>query len=199
MHFCCSVLLPSCGECDRIIGPADVEADVERVMEPSYEGEEFHGRNPRWDSWHIGGRFTGIYSDYDPNTDPTNIETCTVCNGTGMRNDELGKEARLGNPDYTCNGCKGEGKKMKWPSLWTKNSKDVLPVQEVLDREDFCASYAILEPNGVWFDREEAQNIYYPPADDERKKRLDVEWDQQIRNLLEKYKDHLLVVVDCHI
>lgn len=36
---------------------------------------------------------------------------CSVCNGTGLRNDDIGIVARSKNPEYTCNGCSGEGKR----------------------------------------------------------------------------------------
>lgn len=36
-------------------------------------------------------------------------QKCRLCEGTGMRNDEIGKRAREARPDYKCNGCQGEG------------------------------------------------------------------------------------------
>jgi len=36
-------------------------------------------------------------------------ENCHCCDGTGLRNDKLGREARKEDPNYTCNGCRGKG------------------------------------------------------------------------------------------
>ena len=36
-----------------------------------------------WDSWRIGGRWTGVLADYDPEVDPRNLEICRSCAGTG--------------------------------------------------------------------------------------------------------------------
>jgi len=62
------------------------------------------GGDGKYDWYQLGGRFTGYFTDYNPNTDPKNVETCGLCEGTGMRNDEMGQKTREQNPDYKCNG-----------------------------------------------------------------------------------------------
>lgn len=77
--------------------------------------------NPRakWDGWRVGGRYGGrLAPGYDPRKDPANLETCWLCHGTGMRNDEIGRAARLADPSYTCNNCSGAGKSIKFESKW---------------------------------------------------------------------------------
>lgn len=74
----------------------------------------------KWDWYQIGGRWSGALDpSYDPATDPRNIETCNLCAGTGMRNDDGGRKARSKDPTYTCNGCDGKGTAVKWPTQWT--------------------------------------------------------------------------------
>lgn len=101
-----------------------------------------------WDWYQIGGRWSGVHvPDYQPETDPSNIEHSKICGGTGFRHDGVGKNARAGDPTYTCNGCGtyngdkkcwqhgecGPGKKVKWPSEWRRFEGDVLPVKNVPD------------------------------------------------------------------
>lgn len=75
--------------------------------------------NSKWDWWQIGGRYSGrLAPGYNPELDPANIETCLLCEGSGMRNDPLGVAHRLTDPSYTCNGCGGKGRSPKWPSQW---------------------------------------------------------------------------------
>ncbi|TCL90327.1 hypothetical protein C8J38_10843 [Rhizobium sp. PP-WC-2G-219] len=76
--------------------------------------------NATWDWWQLGGRYSGrLAAGYDPEKDPANIETCWLCQGTGKRSDEIAVQCRVGNPEYTCNGCDGKGRSVKWPSKWT--------------------------------------------------------------------------------
>ena len=85
-------------------------------------GKRMTTYNPdsKWDWYQTGGRWTGYYSDYDPSTDPKNIEVCSLCDGTGMRagwawidadgahyKDDWAKECG------GCNGCKGTGNSVK--------------------------------------------------------------------------------------
>jgi len=83
------------------------------------------------DWWQIGGRWTGILDGYDPEKDPINIETCPQCNGTGKRDDLIGRRMKEDNPDFTCNSCKGEGKRVKWPTQWEEHKGDILPLDKV--------------------------------------------------------------------
>lgn len=89
-------------------------------------------KNKKWDFWQVGGRWTGmLMPTYEPEQDPRNKETCSICNGTGQRNDQLGKEQRLADPTYTCNGCKGTGIEVKWPTEWAKISGDQTMLKDV--------------------------------------------------------------------
>jgi hypothetical protein len=76
--------------------------------------------NGKWDYWTLGGRYSGrLKPHYDPEKDPDNQEPCFICDGTGRRDDEIGREQRLRKPEYRCNGCDGKGTRPKWPSKWT--------------------------------------------------------------------------------
>ena len=37
------------------------------------------------------------------------LEKCDICDGQGIRNDEIGKQARKLDSAYTCNSCNGQG------------------------------------------------------------------------------------------
>lgn len=73
----------------------------------------------KWDWWTIGGRYSGrLAAGYDPEKDPANFERCFLCHGSGRREDDIGRNARATNPDYTCNGCNGTGSALKFESKW---------------------------------------------------------------------------------
>lgn len=75
--------------------------------------------NAMWDWWVVGGRYGGrLAPGYDPELDPENLETCFLCLGTGKRDDAIGRSHRSQNPEYTCNGCDGKGRSVKFPSQW---------------------------------------------------------------------------------
>lgn len=73
----------------------------------------------KWDWYIIGGRYSGKFElGYDPEKDPANIETCDLCGGTGIRNDSVVQNKE-------CNGCHGEGRRVKWPTLWVNKGNIV--------------------------------------------------------------------------
>lgn len=95
--------------------------------------------NAKWDGWVVGGRWTGfLMPNYDPEEDPANKETCFLCMGTGKRPD---MEVADG-----CNGCKGKGVSVKWPTHWRKTDGDQvrrgdLPLEELrLEAESRAAA-----------------------------------------------------------
>lgn len=98
-----------------------VEPAVDFQMKPFDENGSCFKNGSRWDWYSIGGRYTGKFlPDYEPGEDPANQERCWICAGTGMRNDELGREERAKNPAYTCNGCDGKGVSTMFPSKWVQ-------------------------------------------------------------------------------
>ena len=139
---------------------------VESVLAPYRENEDGEGW---WDWYQIGGRYTGRHvPDYDPNTDPDNIETCDICNGTGFRTDKLGNKERAKTPSYTCNACgdfdrpvkgkitgwkhgpAGAGKQVKWPTKWARFTGDIM---EVKDLPESLTCYTLIVQGQV-FQRE---------------------------------------------
>ena len=96
----------------------DVKEAVAYQMEPFNENGEWFKDGSRWDWWVIGGRFTDRLDAerYDPSSDPANKQTCWLCNGTGKRDDALGRQERQRDPSYGCNGCGGTGMETKHPS-----------------------------------------------------------------------------------
>jgi hypothetical protein len=68
--------------------------NVEQLLAPYDEnGECFRDGKAdlpasRWDWYAIGGRWTGMYSDYEPYLDPKNWSVCDLCGGTGFRSDK---------------------------------------------------------------------------------------------------------------
>lgn len=136
--------------------PEKVNEQIENIMSPYYKELEikrhkedgdvwFDNPNGFWDWWQIGGSYTGCHSGYNPAEDPANIEKCWLCNSTGFRNDRLGKDSRIQDPSYTCNGCGyfnhdtkqwehgkyGPGKRLKWPTNFTEHYGDIQAVKDI--------------------------------------------------------------------
>jgi hypothetical protein len=145
-------------------------------------------RNTRgyWDWFQIGGRWTGMFSGYEPEKDPRNIERCRLCNGTGKR------------PDMTvadsCNGCQGKGMSVVWPTQFVKHDGDIVPVQHVLDGwNDESGGFAMLTPDGVWHAK--GRMGWFGCSTDEM---TVVEWRDYQKKILADFPDCLAVVVDLH-
>ncbi len=111
----------------------DIQIPFKTVFaSPEAFAREFHGYtdikngrygitcNPdsKWDWWQIGGNYSNLFSDRDPEDNPKNWETCFLCKGTGVRKDAFGQQARQINPDANCNGCNGKGQSLKNASAW---------------------------------------------------------------------------------
>lgn len=143
MHYGALVVIPGCyvGDIEeaveKLLAPFDESLEVElSPIDPDYPDEPQYMHNPRsfWDWWQIGGRWTGYLSDYDPHLDPANIETCHLCAGSGLRNDQLGRDQRARDPEYTCNGCGGKGAAIAWPTSWRRHDGDITRWSAVKDR-----------------------------------------------------------------
>lgn len=178
----------------------------------------------KWDWYEIGGRWTGMLTDYDPGEDPENWETCPVCRGTGSRDDELGLRYRERYPGYACNGCNGKGWRVKPPARFRDYEGDVQPVANLLEQiEEFVPGelteeqekenekllphlqikpstvppvipYAVITPDGEWHQHVETDWFGVPNDEPD----LD-EWTRTVTGILAQHADCFAVVVDCHI
>lgn len=138
----------------------------------------------KWDWYVVGGRWTGFLTDYNPATDPRNIETCYLCHGSGTRTD-----MKVNNG---CNGCNGAGKSVKFS--YAPYEGDLGTVAQMLDGGDKRIPFAILLPDGRWIERGEMG--WWGCVSNEQGRD---EWVNQVRTLLEPLRDRQVVVVDCHI
>lgn len=177
MHFFAVALVPDV---------ADVEDAVSAAMAPFDENVHDDGH---WDWWVLGGRWTGVWSEYDPAEDPANYETCFICHGTGIRSDALGLAHRRHNPGYTCNGC-GQygrpGRQLKHAADWVRCAEDVLPTIQASGQERI--PHTVISPDG-WLAKKNWTGEHFEDVTD---------FEEQYRALLAKYADHLAVVVDYH-
>ena len=154
--------------------------------------------NGKWDWWTIGGRWTGhLRPDYDPYKDPRNLKTCWLCHGTGKRDDELGRNFRLKDPTYTCNGCNGSGQEVVFASKLAEppeggNVALVSRVLQLLDEGHNLLPFAIIRPTGEWLEKGEMG--WWGIVTDEKEA-----WPKAARSVLEEYTDHWAIVVDCHV
>lgn len=166
-----------------MVPPGTSRDDAEKLVAEAFAPYCEHDNDEGWwDFWQIGGRFTGKYSEYDPEADPANTETCWLCQGTGKRPDaeQFGQawvEATGG-----CNSCMGKGVALNWPTKWVAHDGDICPVEFALNTQP---PFTALLPDGTvigaseWPDDQEA---HY----------------QRVREALAPYRDQWLVVVDYH-
>jgi len=164
---------------------ADAEEAVATAL-ADYEGQ-------KWDWFRLGGRFTGALTGYDPEKDPANVETCVWCKGTGRRDDATGREARKANPEYTCNGCGGEGKRVKWPTQWAPHAGDVGSVKAALEADP---PYALVI-DGEWI---ESETFFYDHGASKGQFFKQTDWPRVVREMLSALDAAAkrIVVVDCH-
>ena len=202
MHFFAIVLVPD--------NTTDIEEKVAEIMLPHEEKYDEHSdeHSGFWDWYQIGGRWTGVLSNYDPREDPNNIEVCKLCNGTGRRNDKIAQQLRAKDSSYTCNGCGGKGRSAKWPTDWKSHGGDTVPLDACLN-DEIRLPYALLTESEV-YKKQEVWNhpdFFGWPREggdrskyDELTKKIDEEHDKEIRAKLESYrgKNMIAVVVDYH-
>ena len=125
------------------------------------EGRYFYwttyNQKSKWDWYVIGGRWTGRLDGkgYEPDKDPKNMETCTCCKGTGMREDMGSIDAKgnkIFNDDWArecngCNVCHGTGKSVKWNYRAYKG--DIIWAKDIPKE---ITTHAILTPDGKWLE-----------------------------------------------
>jgi len=120
-----------------------IERLVAEAMGPHEDSGGF------WDWYQIGGRWTGLFDNYDPTKEPENNEVCWLCHGTGLRNDDIGKAQREADPNYTCNSCGGKGIAVKWPTQFKNYPGDIIPISQ-LTEEHLKRFYRVVTPYGAF-------------------------------------------------
>ena len=187
-HFAVLVLCP---ETTRKINAA-----VTRLLAPYNESGRGLRGGTWWDWWQIGGRHTGMLDkDYDPETDPANIEACEYCEG-GVTTQAIADhfpayQQFLGQP---CFQCKGTEKRAKWPTQWVPFGGDIKPVAEIRLEQMSFTPFAIVTPDGEWH----ASSADWWSGDPEGQQGKAVDWQQEVIALLAANPTATAVVVDCH-
>lgn len=160
----------------------------------------------KWDWWVIGGRWTGWLAppEAQPEKNPDNWEKCWLCAGTGLRNDALGVQTRLENPEYTCNGCNGKGTNLKWPTELADDGYNVVAPRYIeslgiIDPDEGLPTpFAFVTTDGEWHER--GQMGWFGISHNESDTNL---WQEEWRKALSDHSDgfdgYRVVVVDMHI
>lgn len=164
------------------------------------EYETTYNPNSKWDWYQIGGRWTGLFSDYDPTKDERNYSECNFCNGTGDREGWVYYEngERKFKDDWAeecngCNSCHGTGKSLNYG--FVPFPGDVTKVKNVLNNwSEDKVPFAIMTPNGQWIERGEM--MMFGMVDNEKEKNV---WIRQCKAIMEEYDEATIIVVDCHI
>jgi hypothetical protein len=152
-----------------------------------------YNKKSKWDWWIIGGRWPDYFNfgDYDPFTDPDNIEDCNICGATGKRR----PPPACGPGDQPCNGCDGKGKRLKFslkPTHTSANVSDLLIRWK--SKETRKVPFAIVDPSGRW--AEKGEMGWWACVSNEKKTN---DWEKQVKAIYERYPRHIAVAVDMHI
>ena len=158
----------------------------------------------KWDWYQVGGRWEGeLVEGYNANDAIRNYEKCSYCEGTGLRNDEIGNERRAEDPDWGCNGCHisyAEGKTAKLPNgkpaLGMKRTFGNAPtgtnVAFMKDIAKAFTPFAFVTPRFEWL--QTARMGWWAQTTDDNG-----EYEKQWEDARKTYGDHVAVLVDCHI
>lgn len=153
----------------------DIVGDLEQAMMPfHYE----HRREITWDWYQIGGRWTGVFSkEYNPTTDPANLEECRFCQGED------------------CIHCNGTGLEVKWPTQWKDFAGDVAtPAQVLKMKEDHKLGYYFLMGETFYARTWYHDDKQYPDCFENNP-----EFDSQVENALRlAHPNSKVVAVDIH-
>jgi len=121
-----------CLKCDDILSKKDIQAGRDN-SEYSINKTTAKKISSRLNKLHKEGDIKEHEEIYTLYLESLPDEECQICEGTGIRNDELGKQQRAKDPSYTCNGCKGKGSKDNFFKLYPFHVDNVLAFGE------FCA------------------------------------------------------------
>jgi hypothetical protein len=187
MHYFAAAVIP------EGIAYDEAEPYVAKVMAPWNEKWTDDGRSQGlWDWWVVGGRWTGVWAEYDPTKDPRNLEPCTICGGSGVRPggvEEFGQE--WFDWCHGCNGCLGKGQRPKHPPRWVKLEFDLVPVERFLEWPRVFRRPITLISEDAALERE--------PWDGENfGKHTDEEWEAKVQAFLAPHRSKQLIVVDYH-
>ena len=195
MHFPIIVIMKNgfqFAEVDRLLRPFDEGISVAEYLNEDGVPTTYNPES-RWDWWQIGGRWTGVLSGtYNPREDAANIQTCTVCDGTGVRpggREQFGEhwfEATKG-----CNGCEGTGQSLKWPTEWASFVGDCVPVDKIPGGFVPCG---LVTPDGEWHG--DGALWCGGPVENAR---TTAGWETEFRSIVNDYLECSAVIVDCHI
>lgn len=192
MHSLIGVILPFKYDGDKL------HEAIGTILSPWNENDE-SVKDGQWDWWQLGGRWTGVWSDYNPLTDPANWEACWLCHGTGRRDDPIASRHReTVDPAYACNGCGyGQGPKpgiaVKYATQWViRPDKDVIAVPALvalLAQPEPAQPSAIVAAPDHWV----ADQTWNGKDFD-----VDPDWAGTLDRTLTKYRDCWVTAVDIH-
>src|SRR5208283_4821386 len=193
-------------------GSQDIRAAVSEVMDNYFDEICLQ-------FWCIGGAWTGIIDDPSPYDEPANFSVCSHCEGSGVR-------ASITGAATTCPVCGGRGGIMKDPSEWVTPPLDYRSTTS-LDPATVQVPYTVFTPDGrveardlryfvpaTWRDQRAYEHIslmrghipadkiikWYDPALDpevETYEEVKDRWLSQLRDILARYPNGLVVVIAC--
>ena len=101
-HFTVLVLTDGTRSVESLLEPYNEDGTWFRKEKAAYrkEGKVIQRPASKWDWWAVGGRWTGLFSDYDPSADVKNWSVCDLCGGTGTRTDQSPEIKRAVKPGY---------------------------------------------------------------------------------------------------
>lgn len=169
--------------------------DIDALLEPYNEDGEWFKEGSRWDWWVVGGRFTGLLDNYDPTTDPVNLETCNFCdNGITTQRVADIYPAYQESVGKTCIQCKGTSTVVKF--ILAPHNGDIIQAKDVSIESLRWIPSVIVTPDGIW--HEQAQHGWWGTTLGEKKE--EDRWKKEFTDLLNTNREgNFAILVDFHV
>jgi hypothetical protein len=148
----------------------------------------------------------GLLSHYDENieVEPYDHQPCSCegkdpkcydCKGTGTSFSTYNPDSKW---DWWKIGGRWDGwpnedtRSKDWPAPRYNEHDNVHRIEDLLNMDLPYVPFAIVTPDGAW--HEKGKMGWFGMVSDEKDT-----WTEECMNILRKYADHLIVIVDCHI
>jgi hypothetical protein len=184
-------------------------SDIDEMLAPYQENDEWGADGTRYDWYAVGGRFTGLLDRYDPTTDERNYSPCEYCEATGVTTQAVADkypayQKGVGKPCIQC-AVSSSGKPKPRPGMRLNfhnadHDGDVMPARNIDIEQLRYIPSVIITPDAAWHERArfgmfgvelKQEDGSLPQGQDE--------WAVEFCRILDDNRDCVAVLVDFHV